>query len=105
MPISECADVYGVLDQVRPRPGMQVGHGSVQDLSIMLFGYSLALQVHGTAERFDLHPSRGPFADWLSASRGWSMSRGWATAIEENAGDRAPIAVLFELLDEYRARR
>jgi hypothetical protein len=83
---------------------MWVRHGSVHELCTMLFGYSLALQVHGVPEGFDLHPALGPFADWLRATRGWSMSRGWDAAIEDNAGDRTPLDLLFGLLDEYRAR-
>ena len=102
--VSECDDVYGILELVRLRPGMWVRQGSVQELSTMLFGYSLALQVHSVPERFDLHPALGPFADWLRATRGWSMVFGWATAIEENAGDSTPLDLFFSLLDEYRAR-
>jgi hypothetical protein len=59
--------------------------------------------VHGIAERFDLHPALGPLAEWLRATRGWSMVRGWAAAIKENAGDDAPLELFFGLLDEYRA--
>jgi hypothetical protein len=82
---------------------MWVRQGSLEELSTMLFGYSLALQVHGVPERFDLHPALGPFADWLRETRGWGMSLGWAAAIEHNAGDSAPLDVFFRLLDEYRA--
>ena len=96
--------MYGILERVRRFPGMWVQHDSVQQLSTMLFGYSLALQVHDVPERFDLHPALGPFAEWLRATRGWPMALGWATAIEMNAADRAPLDLFFSLLDEYRAR-
>jgi hypothetical protein len=79
------------------------GGGSVQRLSTMLFGYSLALQVHGVPEHFDLHPALGPFAGWLRATRGWPMALGGAAAIEMNAGDHVPLDLFFSLLDEYRA--
>lgn len=69
----------------------------------MLFGYSLALQVHDVPERFDFHPSRGPFAQWLSEAQGWSMVGGWATVIEENAQGTSPLELFFSLLDDYRA--
>jgi hypothetical protein len=104
-PPSECGDVYGILEQVRLRPGMWVRGGSLEELSTMLFGYSLALQVHGVPERFELHPALGPFADWLRETRGWSMVLGWATAIEKNAGEGTPLELFFGLLDEYRASR
>ncbi len=56
-PANEWSDVYDLLEQVRLRPGMWVYQGSVQELSAMLFGYSLALQVHDASESFDSHPS------------------------------------------------
>lgn len=70
----------------------------------MLFGYSLALQVHNAPEGFDFDPALGPFALWLNETRGWSMTRGWATAIETNAHGGTPLELFFSLLDEYRAR-
>jgi len=69
----------------------------------MLFGYSLALEVHNVPESFELHPALGPFARWLSETRGWPMALGWATAIEANAQGGAPVELFFSLLDEYRA--
>jgi hypothetical protein len=100
-PVSEWSDVYDLLKQVRLRPGMWVR--SVEELSAMLFGYSLALQVHGAPEGFDFHPAQGLFAGWLSETQGWSMARGWATAIEANAQGTAPLQLFFSLLDDYRA--
>jgi hypothetical protein len=102
-PVSDWADVTDMLEAVRLRPGMWVRRSSVQQLSTMLFGYWLALQVHGVPERFDFHPATGAFAQWLKESRGWPMNRGWATAIEENAQDDA-LELFFALLDEYQAR-
>jgi hypothetical protein len=102
-PASEWVDVYDLLEQVRIRPGMFVRRGSVQELGTMLVGYSLALQVHGVPERFDLRPALGPFAKWLSETQGWSMALGWDTAIEANAHGVAPLELFFNLLDEYRA--
>ena len=102
-PLSEWSDVYDLLEQVRLRPGMFVHQGSVHELSAMLFGYSLALQVHDAPEDFDLDPACGPFAQWLSGTQRWSMVRGWATAIEANAKDTAPLELFFRLLDDYLA--
>lgn len=69
----------------------------------MLFGYFLALEVHNVPESFDFHPGGGPFARWLSETRGWPMALGWAAAIEANAQGGAPLELFFSLLDEYRA--
>ncbi|WP_242000058.1 hypothetical protein [Streptomyces klenkii] len=102
-PFDEWRDIYEVLENVRQRPGMWVRNGSLRELSILLWGYHLALRVHGVNERFDFDPATGPFAQWLGRTRGWSMSCGWATVIEENAGEIPPLEVFFELLDEWRA--
>ncbi|WP_329104147.1 hypothetical protein [Streptomyces sp. NBC_01439] len=101
-PSDEMRDVYDVLEHVRLRPGMFVRDGSLQELALILAGYGTALHVHDVGEHFDLAPV-GPFADWLCRSRGWSMSCGWATAIELNVQDEPPLSAFFRLLDEWRA--
>jgi hypothetical protein len=83
---------------------MWVRQRSVQELSTMLFGYSLALQVHNTPEPVDFQGASSPFAQWLCETRGWSMALGWATAIEANAQGGTPLELFFSLLDEYRTR-
>ncbi|MFF4215434.1 hypothetical protein [Streptomyces nondiastaticus] len=102
-PFDEWRDIYDALENVRQRPGMWVRDGSLRELSVLLWGYHLALQVHGVDERFALDPAAGPFAQWLSRTRGWSLSCGWATAIEENAGGVPPLEAFFHLLDEWQA--
>lgn len=44
----------------------------------------------------------GAFAEWVRVRTGWSMSLGWAAAIERHAGAEEPLDVFFRLLDEYR---
>lgn len=104
VPIDQCRDVFDVLDQIRLRPGMWVRQGGLRDLEAMLHGYGVALLVHGVAES-SAFSSNGPFTEWLADRRGWSMSCGWAAAIEQNAGDMDPLAVFFDLLDEFRSSR
>jgi hypothetical protein len=101
-PIDQCRDVQDVLEQVRLRPSQWIRHAQLRELQTILFGYSLALTVHGMDERFDLGPV-GPFAEWLQARRGWSMSMGWADAIAQHAGAEEPLTVFFRLFDDYRA--
>src|SRR4051812_35857976 len=87
-PLSECSDVYDVLrDNIQLRPGMWVR--SLRELEIMLWGYGVALEVHGVAEP-DLFSS-GEFSEWLRKRFGWGMSLGWAYAIEKCAKDEAPL--------------
>ncbi|GAA4533256.1 hypothetical protein [Amycolatopsis samaneae] len=101
-PIEMCRDVYDVLEQIRLRPGMWIHQGSLGDLQNILIGYRTALSVHGADEQFALAPA-GPFAEWLEARRGWSMSCGWADAITRNADGEEPLTLFFRLLDEYRS--
>ena len=102
--VTQCRDIYEVLDHnIRLRPGMWVHNGSLQELMTILIGYSVALDVHGASAEFDLGPV-GPFAQWLQSTRGWSMSLGWAAAIERRAQDgETALDAFFRLLDEYRA--
>ena len=104
--VTECRSIYEVLDHnIRLRPGMWVHNGSLQELMTIVIGYSVALDVHGLSEEFDLGPV-GPFAQWLQFTRGWSMSLGWAAAIEQRAqDDETALDAFFRLLDEYRAQK
>ncbi|MDX2914953.1 hypothetical protein [Streptomyces griseiscabiei] len=106
--LSELADVYDFLDEVRLRPSMWVRGKSLLHLESMLIGYTAALGVHGIDEDCDLHPgSLGPFAQWLSRRLGmtYPSSLGWAVEIERRAEqtDVPAIEMFFELLDEFRA--
>ncbi|GHC38556.1 hypothetical protein GCM10010507_10170 [Streptomyces cinnamoneus] len=92
-----------MLEQVRLRPSMWIPQGSLRDLQNILIGYATALSVHAVDEPFELSPG-GPFAEWLRGRRGWSMSTGWAAAIERHADGEDPLAMFFLLLDEYRSR-
>lgn len=103
-PVDQCRGLEDVLEQIRLRPSMWVSGGSLRELQTILLGYGVALSVHGVNERFDLGPG-GPFAEWLLAGHGWSMSTGWASAIERHADGEEPLMVFFRLLDEYRANQ
>uniref|UniRef100_UPI003F83BD4B flavin reductase family protein n=1 Tax=Actinosynnema sp. TaxID=1872144 RepID=UPI003F83BD4B len=78
-PLSECDDVYDVLRDVQARPSTWVR--SLRELETALWGYGVALQVHGIAEPHPFGGSRG-FSDWLRERFGWALERGWARAIE-----------------------
>ncbi|MGW4211562.1 hypothetical protein ACWEIJ_26450 [Lentzea sp. NPDC004789] len=101
-PLSEHADVYGLLQEIRLRPGMWIREGRLPELETTLRGYGMALEVHGIGEQFPFG-AHGAFNDWLAARFGWGMSCGWAHAIEQNAGPEDPLELFFRLVDEYRA--
>ena len=101
LPVEQWGDAYGFLDHVRARPGMWVRADSLHELETLLCGYGVALMIHGIDERFAFGP-RGPFADWIGRQFGWSLTLGWATAIEEHAEGEPPLEVFFRLADEFR---
>lgn len=100
---ADCGDVFDLLDHnVRQRPGMWMRDGSLLELESILFGYSIALQVHSVPEEFELSPT-GSFARWLRAKHGWGMTLGWASAIEQHLRDgETAVEAFFRLLDDYR---
>ncbi|WP_329333282.1 hypothetical protein OG252_02335 [Streptomyces sp. NBC_01352] len=106
--LTEMRDVYDLLEEVRLRPGMWVRGSSLQHLSSMLFGYHVALKVHGAEELLDFRQG-GPFTDWLWPRLGYEYesSLGWAVEIERmaEATNRPAIELFFELLDEFRAEQ
>ncbi|MET9263955.1 hypothetical protein [Amycolatopsis sp. NPDC004079] len=101
-PIDQYRDIHEILDQIQLRPEMWLRQRSLRDLQSILFGYGVALDVHGLDEEFALWPV-GSFARWIEARFGWSMAAGWAVAIEKHADCEEPLNVFFRLLDEYRA--
>ncbi|WP_328962366.1 hypothetical protein [Streptomyces virginiae] len=103
-PINELRDVYDFLEDVRLRPSMYAFDSSVMHLHSILFGFDLALQMHGnTGTPFD---DQGAFRDWLRHQiNGQYGSLIWGYAIELEAKDRGMPAMdlFFELLDKFRA--
>ncbi|MFE7775747.1 hypothetical protein ACFU5O_17965 [Streptomyces sp. NPDC057445] len=105
-PLHELCGVHDFLDDVRLRPGMYVRGRSVLHLQSILYGYSVACEIHGApaAKDFDHF---GPFSEWLWPRLGmqYASPLGWAVEIEraaEAAGGQ-PLDMFFDLLDEFRA--
>lgn len=99
-PLSDHNDVYGLLHEVRLRPGVWVR--GLQELETILAGYGMALLIHNINEPFPFS-AHGDFKDWLQDRFGWGMSLGWAYAIEHYGGATDPLELFFQLVDEYRA--
>jgi hypothetical protein len=102
-PLDQARSIYDVLEHIRARPGMWVRQSSLRELDAILFGYGLALDVHGFAEPFDFHPVDGAFPVWLTEKCGWSPAIRWSAAIERNLPDEPPLDAFFRLLDEFLA--
>lgn len=105
--IDELHDVYDFLDEVRLRPGMFVRGGSLQHLDSTLYGYRLAMGIHGIEEDFPFcEPgAEPPFSRWLCQRNGEESSLGWSTQIEREAEATGTPAIelFFSLLDQFRA--
>ena len=86
---------------------MFVRGGSLQHLDSMLYGYRLAMDIHGIAEDFPFCTigAEPAFSRWLCQRNGEESSLGWSTRIEREAeATGAPaIELFFSLLDQFRA--
>ncbi|WP_338671648.1 hypothetical protein V1460_01495 [Streptomyces sp. SCSIO 30461] len=107
-PLHELDGVHDFLDDVRLRPGMYVRGRSILHLQSILYGYSVACEIHGAPAVTDFEHF-GPFSEWLWPRLGmeYSSAVGWAVEIERaaEAAGIQPLDMFFDLLDEFRAGR
>ncbi|MGW8950277.1 hypothetical protein [Streptomyces sp. NPDC055709] len=100
--------MHDYLDDVRLRPSLYVRGRSVLHLQSILYGYSVACEIHGVPVTTDFDHS-GPFSEWLWPRLGMEYSSpvGWAVEIERaaEAAGIHPLDMFFDLLDEFRAVR
>jgi hypothetical protein len=69
-------------------------------LQTLVHGYYIGLSTYGIVEAV---PEMGRhFSSWLHRRTKWSLSCGWADAIQSHAGDRAPLDLFFHFVDQYR---
>jgi hypothetical protein len=100
----QLCNVFDWLDQVRQRPGMYLGDSGLRGLETLIWGYYSALGVHHLDE--GVPQMTRHFSSWLRFRKRWSLSQGWARAIEEHAKERElPLENFFQLVEEYRKLR
>jgi hypothetical protein len=95
--------VFDWLDRVRMRPGMFIGASEypLRVIESLVQGYNAALLVHGIVEA---RPAMSDhFSTWLRHVKDWSLSCGWADAIERVAARDTWLTDFFALVDEYRS--
>ena len=97
--------VFDFLRVVQSRPEMFLsGESPLQQLQAQLVGYYWALHMHDLDEQ--VPEMYRHFNTWLRGQTGWSLSCGWAHAIEANVEpDQAPLDVFFSFVDQYELLR
>jgi len=92
---------YELIDMIRRRTAMYIGHASPTHLRAFLSGYFFAKDNEDIRdEKSNFHG----FHDWVANKFGYNSSTsGWAYMIEDQRIDKEEALILFyELLDEYR---
>lgn len=94
-------NIFDWLDTIRERRSMHAR--TLSDLEQMIHGYYAALGVHGICESVP-RMTQGHFGVWLREERRWSLSLGWANAIQQNIGSDpdALFQTFFSFVDQYR---
>ena len=96
----EAQNIFHWLDSVRVRRSMYVR--SIAELETMIDGYYTALGMHQIVE-YGPQLTQGHFGVWLRETTGWSLSAGWAYAIEKNTASETDVFdIFFSLVDQYR---
>ncbi len=97
----EAKNIFDWLDNVRERRSMYAR--TLADLENMVHGYYSALGVHRICESVP-QMTQGHFGVWLREETGWSLSTGWAHAIERNTASDADgvFQRFFSFVDRYR---
>lgn len=73
-------NIYGIIDQVRRRPGMYINPISTAAMHTFLIGYSLAMDELGKTDGSTPHFRE--FHDWVSQKFGYGESTaGWSNMI------------------------
>ena len=94
-------DLYEFLQRVKQRQGIYLETGTLNELEIICYGYSMAACAHQIEEigtDFSVE-----FSSWLCRKYEWVGSSRWSEAIVSNAGsEQSGIDHFFELLDEYK---
>ncbi len=93
-------NVFGVLHEVRRRPGMWVRN--LCELEAMLDGYYTGIEMYGIHEDVP-RMTRSHFGIWLRHKTIWSTCAGWARIIEDKTDSyQEGIDTFFEFVDQYR---
>lgn len=96
---------FDILQKIKAKPGMYIGHASVSDLFMFLVGYKTALRelkIESTEDEMDFYRE---FQPWLQQKYHVSTSNSWAKIIMLYCvNEKEGFESFFKLLDEFLAR-
>ena len=96
--------LYNLLERIKQRPGMYLGHCSITRLNMLLVGYSQARMELGlprTAQEQEFDQ----FQEWIQNKYNISESQGWDSIILLNSIDeKEAFYKFFQLFDEFSHR-
>ena len=95
--------MFEVLDAIREKPGMYLGHQSLMALRYWIAGFHSGRTSTGAAQLPDETEFAG-FDSFVCEKYRWHDSGGWAAKIAyHHRNDAEAFDEFFKLLDEYRA--
>ncbi len=98
-------EIYDLLQKVKEKPGMYIGHPSVSNLFMFLCGYQHCLHELSIPESEQELEFR-EFQPWLQEKLKLSTSASWAKIILlYSSDDRDGFNKFFELLTEFLHRQ
>ena len=93
-------DIYSLLDEIRESPSAFITDRELKQIESIILGYGKALVNHGIKE--SVPDMLQHFSEWIFYRCGWSTSRGWVNAIQDNKRKEDGLSLFFQLVDEFR---
>jgi hypothetical protein len=91
--IKDIHNIYDLIAKIKHRPAQFLLNKAIGELETYLLGYLAALSVHDIEE--EKVPDLIYYYDWLKFEHHVSISRGWAYALLEKAGNNDEAMNLF----------
>jgi hypothetical protein len=89
--------ILSILEKVRRRPAIYIGHQSLHDLALFITGASFVLSQYGLRDKV-----WEGFQDWTAKRFGLSVAQSWYNIIWFVTGsDSSALEAFWRLLDEY----
>lgn len=95
--------MFEILEKIRTRPGMYIGHASVSDLFMFLVGYKTAKRELGIELSQEEKEFAEHFHDWVQQRFNVRTNNSWAKIILLFTRDeKDAFECFYKLLDEFK---